>query len=61
MLAALEEAGVGLYSNVSPSNDHSLNAGMPGVHYTMFFGKDEAWVEFVQNGAKERNKELSPC
>ncbi len=61
MLAALREAGIVLYENVSPSRDHWLNtgSGLAGVHYTMIFGKDEVRVEFVLNGAtKERNKAL---
>lgn len=60
-LEALEAAGITLYSNVSPSRDHWLNAGsgMSGVHYSMIFNRDEARVNFVLGRAsKEQNKAL---
>lgn len=48
--AALEQLridGVDLYSNISPSRDHWLNAGsgLSGCPYTLIFSKDEARVE----------------
>ena len=60
-LEALRTANVKLYSNVSPSRDHWLNAGsgLSGVHYAMIFNKDEARVNFVLGRAsKEQNKAL---
>ncbi|MBB5035211.1 DUF4268 domain-containing protein [Prosthecobacter vanneervenii] len=60
-LEALEQAGIDLYSNVSPGKDHWLNSGsgLSGVHYTMVFSKDEVRVEFVlSRSAKEQNKTL---
>lgn len=61
MLDVLQHAGFDLYSNVSPSKDHWLNAGsgLSGVHYTMIFSRDEARVEFVfDRASKEQNKAL---
>jgi hypothetical protein len=57
---ALEKAGIELYSNVSPGKDHWLNAGsgLSGVHYTMVFCHDFVGVQFILDGAKERNKAL---
>jgi hypothetical protein len=60
-LEALQQANVGLYSNVAPSRDHWLNAGsgLSGVHYSMIFNRDEARVNFVLGRAsKEKNKVL---
>jgi hypothetical protein len=61
ILAALENAGVTLYSNVSPSKDHWLNAGsgLSGVPYTMIFSQKEARADLViGRGSKEENKWL---
>jgi hypothetical protein len=58
-LAALEAAGVTLYSNVSPSKDHWLNAGsgLSGVPYTMIFSQKEARVDInPSRGSKAENK-----
>lgn len=60
-LEALTKASVDLYSNVSPSRDHWLNAGsgMGGVHYSMVFNRDEARVDFaLSTRSKEANKAL---
>jgi hypothetical protein len=60
-LQALEDAGVTLYSNVTPGKDHWLSAGsgLSGVHYTMVLNQDEARVEFVFDGpSKDVNKTL---
>ncbi len=60
-LAALEAAGVTLYSNVSPSNDHWLNAGsgLSGVPFTMIFSQKEARADLsIGRGSKEENKWL---
>jgi hypothetical protein len=59
-LEALENAGVKLYGNVSPSKDHWLNAGsgLGGVHYCMIFSTEGVRVEFVFAHSKERNKVL---
>lgn len=59
-LEALEKAGVELYGNVSPSRDHwlSTGSGLSGVHYSMIFCHDFISVQFVFDGAKERNKAL---
>lgn len=59
-LEALESGGVSLFQNVGPSKDHWISAGsgLGGAHYTMIFAKDEARVEFVLNGPKDRNKLL---
>jgi hypothetical protein len=60
-LAALESAGVTLYSNVSPSKDHWLNAGsgLSGVPYAMIFSQKEARADLViGRGSKEENKWL---
>src|ERR1051326_4470896 len=60
IIDALEQAGVDLYGNVSPSRDHWLNAGsgLSGVHYTMIFSKDEARVE--RRVGKECRSRWSP-
>lgn len=61
MLGALEEAGVTLYQNVSPSKDHWLNAGsgLSGVPYTMIFSQKEARTDLsIGRGSKEENKWL---
>ncbi len=61
ILAALEAAGVTLYSNVSPSNDHWLNAGsgLSGVPFTMIFSQKEARADLsIGRGSKEENKWL---
>lgn len=58
-LAALEGAGVTLYSNVSPSKDHWLNAGsgLNGVPYQMIFSQKEARVGlWLSRSNKEENK-----
>jgi hypothetical protein len=58
-LAALEAAGVTLYSNVGPSKDHWLNAGsgLSGVPYTMIFSQKEARVDInPSRGSKAENK-----
>lgn len=59
-LEALEKAGVERYGNVSPSRDHWLSAGsgLSGAHYSMIFCHDFISVQFVLDGAKERNKAL---
>jgi hypothetical protein len=60
-LAALEKAGVTLYSNVSPSKDHWLHAGsgLNGAPFTMIFSHKEARVEHsLGRGNKEENKWL---
>lgn len=60
-LEALTKASIDLYSNVSPSRDHWLNAGsgMGGVHYSMVFNRDEARVDFaLSTRSKEANKAL---
>jgi hypothetical protein len=60
-LEALEQAKVGLYSNVGPSKENWLNAGsgLGGVHYAMIFNRDEVRVNFVLGRAsKEQNKAL---
>lgn len=52
---------IDLFSDVSPSKDHWLNAGagLGGVHYAMIFGKDEVRVEFVlAHRVKEKNKAM---
>ncbi len=59
MLEALESAGVDLYANVGPSDDHWLSAGsgLSGVHYSMIFSRDCARVEFViGRGTAAKNK-----
>lgn len=59
MLEALEAAGIDLYANVGPSDDHWLNAGsgLSGIHYTMIFSRDCARVEFViSRGTAAKNK-----
>lgn len=59
MLAALEEAGISLYSNVSPAKDHWLNtgSGLSGVPYTMIFSQKEARVDLdPQRSSKAENK-----
>ena len=58
-LAALEDAGITLYSNVSPSKDHWLNAGsgLSSVPYTMIFSEKEARVDINPSRAsKAENK-----
>jgi hypothetical protein len=60
-LAALESAGVTLYSNVSPSKDHWLNAGsgLSGVPYEIIFSQKEARTDLkIGRGSKEENKWL---
>lgn len=60
-LAALEDAGVPLYQNVSPSKDHWLNAGsgLSGVPYTMIFSQKEARADLtIGRGSKAENKWL---
>lgn len=60
-LEALENAKVDLYSHVSPSRDHWLNAGsgISGVQYAMIFSKDEARVDFMfSRAAQADNKAL---
>lgn len=60
-LAALEAASVTLYSNVSPSNDHWLNAGsgLSGVPFTMIFSQKEARTDLsIGRGSREENKWL---
>lgn len=60
-LQALERANVPLYSNVSASRDHWLNAGsgLGGVMYTMIFNRDEVRVDFtIARASKEQNKRL---
>lgn len=59
MLVALEDAGVGLYSNVGPSKDHWLNAGsgLSSVPYTMIFSQKEARSDIsIGRGSTEENK-----
>lgn len=60
-LEALRSANVALYSNVSPSRDHWLNAGsgVSGIYYSMIFNRDEARVDFaLGTRSKEANKVL---
>ena len=60
-LEALRAANVVLYSNVSPSRDHWLNAGsgVSGIHYSMIFNRDEVRVYFAfGTRSKEANKAL---
>lgn len=59
MLEALESAGVDLYANVGPSDDHWLSAGsgLSGMHYNMIFSRACARVEFViSRGTAAKNK-----
>ncbi len=61
VLSALEDAGVSLYTNVSPSKDHWLNAGsgLSGVPYTMIFSQKEARADLsIGRGSKAENKWL---
>lgn len=61
MLTALEEADLGLYSNVGPSKDHWLNAGsgLSGVPYTMIFSQKEARSDLsISRGSRAENKWL---
>lgn len=58
-LAALENAGVTLYSNVSPGKDHWLNAGsgLGGAPYQMIFAQKEARVGlWLHRSVREENK-----
>jgi hypothetical protein len=58
-LAALEASGVILYSNVSPSEDHWLDAGsgLSGVPFRMIFSQKEARADLsISRGSKEQNK-----
>lgn len=58
-LAALDAAGVTLYSNVSPSKDHWLNAGsgLSGVPYQMIFSQKEVRVGlWLCRSSMEENK-----
>lgn len=58
-LDALNQAGVKLYQNISPSRDHWLSAasGLSGINYAMIFSKAEARVEFnIARGQQEENK-----
>ena len=60
-LAALEAAGVTLYTNVSPSNDYWLNtgSGLSGVPFTMIFSQKEARTDLsIGRGSREENKWL---
>lgn len=60
-LDSLQAAKIQRYSNVSPSQDHWLNAGsgVSGIHYSMIFNRDEARVEFVLGTrSKDVNKVL---
>jgi len=61
LLDAMEEVGFDLYSGVSPSRDHWLNAGcgVGGAHYALIFGQSEARVEFgMSSSSKEQNKAM---
>ena len=58
-LAALENAGVTLYQNVSPSADHWLDAGsgLSGVPFRMIFSQKEARADIsISRGKKAENK-----
>lgn len=58
-LAALEQAGIKLYSNVSPSDDHwlSAGAGLSGVPYMMVFSQRDIRVElYIGRGSRDENK-----
>jgi Domain of unknown function (DUF4268) len=58
-LAALDSAGVTLFSNISPSKDHWLNAGsgLSGVPYTMIFSQRETRVDInLSRASKAENK-----
>ena len=60
-LAALENAGATLYSNVSPSKDHWLDAGsgVSGVPYRMIFSQKEARADLsISRGSKKENEWL---
>ncbi len=58
-LAALEKAGINLYSNVSPSDDHwlSTGAGLSGVPFMMIFSQRDIRVElYIGRSSREENK-----
>lgn len=57
-LAALRDANVTLYQNISPSRDHwvSAGSGLSGCPYSLIFGKDEARVElYISRASAEEN------
>lgn len=59
MLAALDQEGVSLFGNVSPSKDHWLNtgSGLSSVPYTMIFAHNEARVEMgMSRSSQAENK-----
>lgn len=59
VLNTLEQAGVGLYKNVSPGRDHWLHAGsgLGGVPYTMIFLQTEIRVNiWITWGTGSENK-----
>jgi hypothetical protein len=58
-LAALEQAGIRLYSNVSPGDDHwlSTGAGLSGVPYMMIFSQRDIRVElYIGKPSRDENK-----
>lgn len=58
---ALNQAGVSLYNNVTPSKDHWLwtGSGLSGVPYSMIFLKSEARVEIsIVRPVKEDSKRI---
>ena len=58
-LAAFEEAGITLYSNVSPGDDHwlSTGAGMSGVPFMMIFSQRDIRVElYIGRSSRDENK-----
>jgi len=60
-LEAMKSAGVTLYQNISPSNDHWLSAGsgISGCPYRLIFLRKEIRVEFAfSRPAKSENKWL---
>lgn len=60
-LEAMRSAGVSLYENISPSNDHWLSAGsgLSGCPYRLIFLKKEIRVEFAfSRPSGEENKWL---
>ncbi|MET0498340.1 MAG: DUF4268 domain-containing protein [Steroidobacteraceae bacterium] len=61
LLDSMEAEGFDLYSGVSPSRDHWLNAGsgVSGAHYALIFGQGEARVDFsMSSPSLEQNKAM---
>lgn len=60
-LEKLRASGVKLYNNISPSQDHWINAGcgIGGCHYALIFGQHELRVDLVfARAEKPENKWL---